>query len=77
MKKAIKKADLPYKSVYRLKTYEFVKKFLGQSYKNKVAVPIKKTTRSHHRLRTTWILQFLMFVKKWNCKNVISIDESS
>jgi hypothetical protein len=54
-----------------------MKTFLGVSYKKKVKVPIKKTTKSHHRLRTTWILQFLTFSYQWNCKNVISIDETA
>jgi len=47
------------------------------SYKNKVRDPLKKTTKSHHRLRTTWIIQFLSITNKWNCQNVISIDESA
>ena len=38
-----------------------MKQFIGTSYKNKVRIPTKKTTKSHHRLRTTWILQFLTF----------------
>ena len=54
-----------------------MKRLTGVSYKNKVRVPVKKTTKSHHRLRTTWILQFLSFTHQWNCRNVISIDESA
>ena len=54
-----------------------MKKFIGPSYKKKVKVPIKKTTKAHHRLRNTWILQFLTFSVEWNCKNVISIDETA
>ena len=51
-----KKSSINHKSVNREKIRFFIKKFLGLSYKDKVKIPLKKTTKSHHRLRTTWIL---------------------
>jgi len=42
-----------YKAVNRDKVHKFMKKFLGVSYKKNLKVPLKKTTKSHHRLRTT------------------------
>lgn len=77
LKLLAKREKLPYTSISRTKVQSFMKRYLGFSYKNKIRVPEKKTTKSHHRLRTTWILQFLTLTKKWNCRNVISIDETS
>ena len=45
--------NLQYRSISCTKVQSFMKRFLGFSYKNKVRVPDKKTTKSHHRLRTT------------------------
>jgi len=52
----IEKESFKHKSVNREKIRIFMKNFLGLSYKDKVKIPLKKTTKSHHRLRTTWIL---------------------
>ena len=56
--------DLKYKIVNRMKVWRYAKKYCGMSYKDKVKSPLKKTTKSHHRLRTTWIIQFLTYSHK-------------
>ena len=76
LKELIKHASLEHKSINREKIRFMCKKFLGLSYKDKVKIPLKKTTKSHHRLRTTWILQFLTYSYQWNGRNIISIDET-
>ncbi len=55
LKELAKEANLPV-VIDKPKVSRFLKKFLGLTYKKKVKVPLKKTTKSHHRLRTTWIL---------------------
>ena len=56
LKNKLKDVGLDYQAVNREKVRRFMKKFVGVSYKKKVKVPIKKTTKAHHRLRNTWIL---------------------
>ena len=56
LKNKLKDAGLDYQCVCKKKVGRFLKKFVGLSFKNKVKVPIKKTTKAHHRLRNTWIL---------------------
>ena len=53
-----REANIPYQKICFRKTHKLMRKFLGVSYKKKKKVPVRKTTRSHHRLRTTWICQF-------------------
>ena len=77
LKNYLKSADYDYQAVSIEKVRLFMKKFIGVSYKKKVDVPIKKTTKAHHRLRNIWILQFLTFSVEWKCENVISIDETA
>ena len=56
LKKLLKDDDnYLYKTVYEMKVHKFMRKFVGLSYKDNKKVPFKKTTKSHHRLRTTWI----------------------
>ena len=56
LKNLLKGKNLKYKVVDKEKVRKYMKKFLGVSYKKKVKVPIKKSLKSHHRLRSTWIL---------------------
>ena len=77
LKTYLKRADYDHQDIGREKVRKLVKNFLGVSYKKKVNVPIKKTTKAHHRLRNTWILQFLTYSVEWKCQNVISIDETA
>ena len=77
IKNRFNQENFEHKAVCKIKIWKFIKNFLGMTYKKKKKVPIKKTTKSHHRLRNTWILQFLTFCVEWNCKNMISIDETA
>ena len=77
LKTYLKGAEYDHQALEREKVRKLVKNFLGVSYKKKVYVPIKKTTKAHHRLRNIWILQFLTFSVEWKCENVISIDETA
>ena len=53
LKNRLRYDNLDQQIVCKDKVHKFMKKFLRVSYKKKVKVPIKKTTKSHHRLRTT------------------------
>ena len=56
LKKLVNDSNLMYKAVNKYKIFKFMKKYVGCTYKNNLKVPLKKTTKSHHRLRTTWVL---------------------
>ena len=77
LKLLVNDSNLPYKAINRTKVFEFMKKYCGCTYKNNLKVPLKKTTKSHHRLRTTWVLQFVMLTSKWSAMNALSIDETA
>ena len=64
LKRKMDEEQLESKIVCKDKVRRFSKKFIGLSYKKKVKVPPSKTTKSHHRLRNTWILQFLTFCRE-------------
>ena len=56
LKNKLKDTGLDHQCVSREKVRRFMRKFVGVSFKKNVKVPIKKTSKAHHRLRNTWIL---------------------
>ena len=64
LKKLAQQENLPIQTISKTKIQDFMRRLIGTSYKKPKKTPYAKTKKSHHRLRNTWILQFLLFTEQ-------------
>ena len=59
------------------KTKILLKKFCGSSYKKEVLVNYRKIPAENRKQREQFIKLFVQWTEKYNCRNLLSIDETA